>query len=110
MSAPAWLRFVGHCTPHDGDRLTALRKEARRLGCTLRWKWTGDKWTGKSGWRMGRAQIVRDGEVLAYESSVSVPGEMSSNLNVMNLLSRLEQHLAQIKSQDGAGKSDTPGG
>lgn len=59
---------------------------------------------------MGRAQIVRDGAVLAYEISVSVPGEMSSNLHVMNLLSRLEQHLAQIKRQDGEGNSHTPGG
>lgn len=110
MSAPAWLHFVGLCTPQDSDRLDALRREARRLGCSLRWEWKGNKWTGKSGIRMGQAQLVRAGQVLAYESSVRMPGDRPDPCGVGHLLYALEQHLAQIKSQDGAGKSDTPGG
>lgn len=59
------------------------------MGCSVRWTWTGNKWTGKSGWRMGRAEIVR---------------------GVALLLDSLEKHLVQIKSQDGEGKIATPGG
>ena len=98
MSAPAWLNFVGPCTTQDVIRLEALRKEARRLGCSLRWQWTGNKWTGKSGIRMGQAQIVRNGVVLAHESFVHMFGRIRSHQQVVWMLDTLEHHLAEIKS------------
>jgi hypothetical protein len=110
MSAPAWLHFVGLCTPNDATRLDALRKEARGMGCSIKWQRTGNKWTGKGGWSFGQVQIVRGGLVLAFEASVSMSGDAPSLYKVARFLDALEMHLAQIKSQDAEGKSDTPSG
>ena len=110
MSAPAWLRFVGPRTPQDSARLDALRKEARGMGCSIKWQWTGNKWTGKGGWRFGRAEIVRGGVVLAFEAHVQAPGDLPDSYSVAQLLDALEKHLAQIKSLDGEGKSSMPSG